>query len=137
MLTAKQTINVEIFFNTTFILTKMQLDYINNHITELVKDCITKGECVKLDLKSGLDQDDNCIVSDYAYIFEFIAEVEGEYDRVNNFMIWETKNKVEEIDSNLLANKFKRFLPIANFGSNIEHLNVKILPVINEPPNSL
>ncbi|MEE3344329.1 MAG: hypothetical protein VZS44_09585 [Bacilli bacterium] len=143
MVTGKQKVKVQLLFKDTVILTPLQIDYINNHITELVQDSITKGNCVKLTFLEGLDEDDTCIVSGYEYDFLFMADVEGEYDyesmipsNMNTTLSWNNTNKIEEIDENVLYSNLRKQLLLADFGEKIQKVFVKLYSIENPPSSS-
>ena len=145
MVTAHQRIEVVLTFDTTFNLTQNQLRYINEHIADLVYNSINKGKCTSLILKEGLDTNDEVIISDNEYIFEFIANIKCDYSAnahmVNNDLkggiTWDTVEKIEDIDKFELMKLLKHNLLVGDFGMHIYTLQATVYDELFDlPPNS-
>lgn len=145
MVDAHQRIEITILFNDNFILTNNQIRYINENITKLVMDSINKGGCSSMQLKEGLDINDEVIVADNDYIFEFIANVKCDYsagtnminNSVNGSIVWNNVEKVEEINKYTLVSLIKKYLLIGDFGMHVKTVYVNIDDELFDlPPNS-
>lgn len=145
MVDAHQRIEITILFNDNFILTNNQIRYINENITKLVIDSINKGSCSSMQLKEGLDINDEVIVADNDYIFEFIANVKCDYtagtnminNSVNGSIVWNNVEKVEEINKYTLVSLIKKYLLIGDFGMHVKTVYVHIDDELFDlPPNS-
>ena len=145
MVTAHQKVEITLTFDTTFNLTQNQVRYINEHIADLIYKSINKGKCTSLRLKEGLDTNDEVIISDNEYIFEFIANIKCDYSAnshmVNNDLeggiTWDNIEKIEDIDKFELMKLLIHNLLIGDFGVHIYTLSVTIDDEIFDlPPNS-
>jgi hypothetical protein len=144
MITANQQIDIILTFNNTLTLTNNQLRYINDNIAELVKNSIIAGNCSSINLKSGFDiYNDEVIVKDFEYTFEFLASIKGEYSKniinnnyVSNSMHWNHLEKIDEIDKSILRKEIKTKFLLADFGEHVDTINIIIHDITNIPPSS-